>query len=106
MSSLELAGLTMLSLAFAGGLRSTVRLWRVWRRDRESKRSLILAAFALIAVTITGAAVFFGVLSVRRALGFDALPWAPVASLVVASLVFLIPMALDWLVARIAGGPR
>lgn len=101
-----LASILVLGLAFAGGARSTIRLWRLWRRDEETRRSLILAAFAWIALVITGAAAFFGVLSVRRALGFQPFPWAPLVSVLVASVVLFIPIALDWLVDRIASGRR
>lgn len=106
MTAVEATSIAMLGLAFAGGLRSTIRLWRLWRRDEETRRSLILAAFAWIALVITSAAAFFGALAVRRALGFQPFPWSPLVSVVVASIVLFIPIALDWLVDRIASERR
>lgn len=87
------------------GTRATWRLWRIYLFDGESKSQVILLSFAIIATIITIAAVYFGALTVRRVLGFDALDWTPTVSLILASVILLIPTGLERLVAYIGRRP-
>lgn len=96
-AQLVVAAAILVSVPFA--LRATWRLWALYRADL--RRSLILRAIALVSTIVTGAAVWIGILSVRRMLGYDPLDWtAPITGLVVVA-VLQVPMILDSLVSRV-----
>lgn len=85
------------------GLRATYRLWRIVLYDGETRRNRLLRLLAGISTIITAAALWFGVLVLRRVLGFDALPTeitGPVG-LVLAALVLLVPAAIERLVVTL-----
>lgn len=94
-----------LALVFAAvsivGIRSTWRLWRIWRFDQRSRQSLILAAFAIVSLLITIGALWFGILTVRRLLGFESLPELQLGSFIIVVIILLIPAGLERVVARI-----
>lgn len=95
-------------IAFVLGLRGSVRLSRRYRavsplllqHERE-----ILLAFVVVAWLVTVAAGFFGLIAARRLVGFAPLDWAPVAQVLLASAVLLIPAFLDHIVSRVARVP-
>lgn len=91
----------LVSIPFA--LRSTIRLWLLYRSDL--RRSLILQALALVSTIVTGAALWFGCLVVIRLLGYPAPDWTAPISGLVAVLVFQVPMVLDTLVSRVGKRP-
>lgn len=98
----------VVAIAFVLGLRGSVRLTRRYadvsallvRRERA-----ILGSFVIVAWLITGAAGFFGALSARRLLGYEAIDWTPFASVIVASVILFIPVFLDYVVDRVARVP-
>jgi hypothetical protein len=83
------------------GLRATWRLWRIYLYDEDSRRQVILLAFAVIATVITTSGIVFGGLALRRFLGFEQLPFASALSLLLAALILLIPAGLEWLVSYV-----
>jgi len=87
------------------GVRSTWHLWRIVLFDGESRSQGLLIGLALIATAITAAALWFGILTARRLLGFDQLPFAAPVSLVIAGLVLLIPAGIEALVSFVARHP-
>ena len=87
------------------GVRATWRLWRVYRFDEESRASPILLAFALVATLITAAAIWFGVINLRRLLGLEPIAWAPTISIVIAAVILLIPAGLERLVDYVGKRP-
>lgn len=102
MNPLEILFIVIAVIAFVRGLRATVRLWRLYFTDGKTRQEEVLLAFALISTAITVTAGWFGFLSIRRVAGFDALPWSPLIGIVLASMILLIPEALDRLIDRIA----
>ena len=80
------------------GVRATYRLWRLYL---DTKRNSIVFSFAMISTIITSAASFYGIIAIRRLLGFTPLDWTPGASLLLAALVLFIPAALERLVDNI-----
>lgn len=90
------------------GIRGSWRLTRRYHDVRGQlipRERLILLAMVIVAWTVTVAALYFGGLSVRRALGFPALPeLAPLGTLF-AIVIFLIPAFLDAVVDRVARVP-
>lgn len=101
--SADLLAVFVLLLTFVSGVRSTWHLRQIHEHETPP-RNRITGAFYRTALVITLAAGFFGFLSARRVLGFDALPGIGLVSLVVASAVLLIPLFLDLTVQRIRGG--
>lgn len=95
-------------VAFALGLRGSVRLTRRYRAVRpllaKHEREILLA-FVVVAWLITSGAGYFGYLSARRLLGFGPLDWTPIVSVLLASAVLLIPAFLDHIVSRVARVP-
>jgi len=85
------------------GIRSCFRLWRIVAFDRETRKSAILVLLASIATIITLAALWFGGLTLRRLLGFEALPSQVVIpiGLLIAGAVLLVPTAIERVVTRI-----
>jgi hypothetical protein len=98
--SSDVAGLIILAACFVLGVRSTLRL-RAIHKNETPPRNQITGAFYFVSLVITMAAGYFGFLSARRALGYDAIPGTPFVSLLIASLVLLIPVVLDMTVQRI-----
>jgi hypothetical protein len=96
------------SVAFIFGLRGSIRLTRryvdVSVRLVQRERA-ILGSFVVVAWLITIGAGFFDAVAARRLLGFTALDWTPVASIVIASLILFIPAGLDYVVDRVARVP-
>lgn len=108
MNYVELGVMAVFMAAFALGTRAT---WRQVRRYRdasprlvEPRAYLVLFAFVAVSVVITLAAGYFGFLTIRRLLGYEAIPGISIVSLVVVAVVVLIPVFLDKVVARIADG--
>lgn len=91
-------------VAFARGLRATSRLVRRWRATSAEGRSMILWAFVVVAASVTVAAGWVGLLSVRRILGFAPLDWSAGITTVLAIALFFIPEFLDHVVDRIERG--
>ena len=100
--------LVVTAIAFILGLRGSLRLHRRYvdvagqlvRRER-----LLLASIVGVSWTITAAAGYFAFVSARRIFGFEALEWTPIVSLVVATVILLIPAALDYVVGLVARVP-
>lgn len=90
------------------GLRATWRLWRIYLFDGESRSQVILLSFAVVATLITGAAFWFGGLTLRLFLGYEPIPWTRPVGLIVAAVILMIPAGLEWLVGYIGrrDGPR
>lgn len=90
------------------GLRGSLRLTRRYvdvspvliRRER-----LLLGAIVGVAWVITFAAGWFAFFSARRLLGFAAIDWTPVGSLIIATIVLYIPAVLDYVVGLVARVP-
>ncbi len=106
MTLLDFAFASGFLAAFGLGIRST---WRLWRRYRtvtplllDPRERLVLGAFVIVSVLITTAAGYFGLLTVRRIIGFEPLEFTPIISLFVVIVVLLIPVYLDQLVQRVA----
>lgn len=91
-------------VAFARGVRATIRLAERWRATDLRPRSSILWAFVVVAATITLVAGWVGFLSVRRVLGFTALDGTAVVTAVLAVGLFFIPDFLLRVVDRIEQG--
>lgn len=95
-------------IGFVLGLRGSIRLSRRYhdvapeliRRER-----LLLASIVGVAWIITFAAAWFAFFSARRLLGFAAIDWTPVGSLVIATFVLYIPAGLDYVVGLVARVP-
>jgi hypothetical protein len=91
----------------AVGIICTLGLWRRYStiaptlpgRDR-----LVLQAFVVIAVACTLAAGYFGVLALRRLLGYEPLDWTGVISYVIAEAILLIPLYIVIIVRAVAEG--
>jgi hypothetical protein len=81
--------------AFVLGSRSTWRQYRRWQRRGafETRNRILLLLFAICAL-ITGAAGWYGFISARRLIGFEALPWTPVPSVLIATGIVLIPVVV------------
>lgn len=84
------------------GIRATWRLWRIYWFNHESRKQEILLGLALTSTIITGAASFYGVLAIRRLLGFEPLDWTAPISLALAAAVLFLPAALERMVNHIA----
>lgn len=80
-------------------LRSTYRLWKLWRQD--DGRSLLLLASWVVALIVTVAGAWIGFLLLRRMLGFEALDWSPPITGVATVIVLQVPAILDGLVDRV-----
>lgn len=96
-------------VAFLFGGRSTRRLTRTYREVAPALQppyGLILQAFVVVALVITVAAGLFGFFSIRRLAGFQPVDWQPLASLLIASAVLVLPRYLESVVARIASSAR
>lgn len=99
----ENVGLFTLLLVFGFlGVRACLNLWRRVFYNYESRRHPVLILLTVIANIITIAALYFGVMSFRRLLGFPPFDWAPTISALVASIIFLLPPLIEYVVARIA----
>ena len=88
---------------FVAGVASTRDLL-VIHRAATPPRNRITGAFATVALLVTAAAGWFGFLSARRVLGFDPIPGASIASIIVASAVLTIPVGLRITVQGIRRG--
>lgn len=96
-------------IAAAAGVRSSVHLTRRYRAVRgqlDARDGLLLLAFVLVAWTLTAASLWWGFVSIRRIVGFEALDWTPFVSVVIAAVVLLIPAYLDAIVSRVAKVPE
>lgn len=104
-------GLWYLALFVIVGVLGIRGSWRLTRRYHDvspqlvERERLILLAFVIVAWLVTVAALYFGGLSVRRLLGFEALPQFSAVSAVIAFAIFLIPAFLDAVVERVARVP-
>ena len=94
------------AVAFVSGVRSTFRLWRRYRAVvpvlTDARERLLLRSFVAVSTAITLAAGFYGLLAVRRLVGFPPFEWGIEASALVAIGVLFIPAALDHAVERVA----
>lgn len=85
--------------------------WRLTSRYRAIKSQLIarerwiLLAIVIVAWAVTFAALYFGGLTMRRLVGFEALPQLAPASALIATGILLIPAFLDWVVEQVARVP-
>lgn len=96
------------AIAFVLGLRGSVRLTKRYHDVTlllVARERLILGSFVGVSWIITLAGGWFVFTSARRLLGFPALDWTPLVSLLIASIVLFIPAALDYLVDRVARVP-
>lgn len=84
-------------------VRSTYRLWRLYRQDHG--RSLLLLAFLVVACIATVLGPWIGFLLLRRFLGYPPLEWSSPITSVLVILVLLIPSILDYLVRRVGRDP-
>ena len=94
--------------AFALGLRGSLRLRRRYIDVSDqlvNRERLLLASIVGVSWTITVAAGYFAFVSARRLLGYGALEWTPVVSLVIATMILCIPAALDYIVGLVARVP-
>lgn len=86
--------------AFAIGVYSSWGLWLI-HRDETPPRNLITRAFVVVAILVTLAAGYYGLLSARRLLGYEPIPGSAIASILLASAILLIPAFLRLTVAAI-----
>jgi uncharacterized membrane protein len=91
----------LISSPFA--VRATYRLYRLWARD--SKRSLILLGFFVVALIVTIVSIWVGFLNVRRLMGFTPLEWSPFVTGILVIIVLQVPLILDGLTQRIQHRP-
>lgn len=115
----DVATILVIGIPAVLGVRSTFVIWGIvlfdhavgWNLIRairvipgEFSRNPILVGLAIIATIITIAALWFGILTVRRALGFEPLPPDITISvgLVLAALVLLIPTGIERLAAYVS----
>jgi len=103
--SSDMLAVLVLVFTFGLGIRSTWRLRRIHHSEKPP-RNRITAAFYRTALTITLAAGFFGLLSARRVLGFETIPGISIVSLLISSVVLLIPLFLDLSVQNIRKAPN
>lgn len=95
-------------IAFILGLRGSVRLTKRYASVSpllDGRERTILGSIAVTAWIITLAAGYFAAMSARRLMGFDPVEWAPVAGILIASVVLFIPAGLDHVVERVARVP-
>lgn len=100
----------LLGLAAVLGIRGS---WRLFRRYRAASRGedqltpserLLLGSIVGVAWFLTVVAIYLGVLSIRRLLGYEPLTFTAPITAIVAMLILLIPAALDLVVDWIAKG--
>ena len=99
--------LLVLGVAFVLGVRSTFRLWALYRRVSPTlpdKRRLILQSYVVVSAVVTLAAGYFGALSTRRILGYDPMPATALVSLAIATVVLFVPLYLDQVIRTIQEG--
>lgn len=98
-------------LIFAGasiaGVRGSLRLTRRYRKASENgamtdSERLLLGSLVVTAWIVTIAALYLGFLSVRRMLGYDALPALAPVSFLISVAVLVIPTGLDFVIDKIA----
>lgn len=90
------------------GLRGSIRLtarYRAVADELDEREQWVLGSFAVVAWTITVVAGYFGVLAVRRLLGFEAIGGLTIVSAVLATVVLLVPAFLDYVVDRVTRVP-
>ena len=100
--------LAVTAIAFILGLRGSIRLHRRYRDVAEQlipRERLLLASIVGVSFTITVAAGYFALVSARRLLGYEAIEWTPIVSLIVATAILFIPAALDYVVGLVARVP-
>jgi hypothetical protein len=90
-------------VAFLDGLRSTRELVGIHRHEGPP-RNRITRAFAVVAIVCTAAAGYYGLMAVRRLMGFDPIPGAAIISIAIASAVLFLPRFLRMTVQRIRAG--
>ena len=98
----------LFGIAAIFGLRGSVRLtqrYRDVRNQLDRREALILMAIVAVSWVITLAAVFYGVIAVRRLLGYDYITeLVPVSAFLSIGILF-IPTFLDAVVDRVARVP-
>lgn len=90
------------------GLRGSIRVTRRYVAVRDSlmlRESSILLLLVFICWVITGAALWFGILNVRRLLGFEPLPELIPISALIATVILFVPTLVDVVVDRVARVP-
>lgn len=95
----------LFGIAAVLGLRGSVRLTRRFlavSAELHASEQLLLGVLLFISWSITLAAGYFGILSLRRLAGFDALPGLVPVSALIATAILYIPVILDIVVERIA----
>lgn len=100
-------GILLIGLVF--GLRGSRRLTRRYRAARplvSGQDALLLVGIVTVAWGIVIFAVYIGILSVRRLLGFEPLDWTPPLTAAFATIALFIPTFLDAVVSRVARTAR
>lgn len=100
--------LVLFVIAAVFGLWGSVELTRRYRavhNQLDSRERLILLAFVVESWLITGAAIFYGVLSMRTLLGYERIPQVAPVSVLLAAAIFLIPAGLNLVVRYVAQVP-
>lgn len=106
-NALEIVAVVVWTIAAVLGVRSTFRVYRIYRAISpvlQPYGRMIGRSFVVVCCVITLAALYFGILAVWRLAGNDPVPWTPLVSAVVASAVLLLPPYLDRIVTRILRG--
>lgn len=94
--------------AFILGLRGSIRLSRRYVDVRTllvDRERLFLLSLVWVSWVITFAGGFFVLLSARRVIGLEPLPFSPILSILVAATILFIPAGLDQVVSRVARVP-
>lgn len=92
-------------LAFAIGLRSSIRIARTYRAisgKLAGPERLIAFAFVLVACVVTAAAGWYGSVSALRLAGVQTLFYTPLVSILVATCVLALPPFLDFVLDYVA----
>lgn len=90
-----------LALGLRGSIRLTSRLRSAWP-VMDWRERLLLTAIVVVVWTVTAFALYIGFMSLRRALGYAPLDWAPIVGAIFAGAVLYIPAFLDLVVDRVA----
>lgn len=100
----------LLAIAIVFGVRGS---WRLTSRYNDATQGegrlttderLLLGIVVAVAWFLTALAVYLGVLSLRRMLGFEPLPFSPIVTTALSFIALLIPAILDLVITRIARG--
>lgn len=102
----------LLLIAVVFGVRGSFRLTTRYQaavrgEDRlVNGERLLLGVIVIVAWFLTGLAIYLGVLSLRRLIGFEPLAFTAQITTALSFVALLIPAGLDLVVERIARGRR